>query len=99
VNTECTSGTEKKAARAFAYGRVQGVGFRYWVLHNALELGVTGWVQNCPDYSVEIYAEAESSVLYTFFDIIQNNHPRAYISRFTVHAVPYEGYTSFEIRY
>ena len=39
---------ERKAARAVAEGRVQGVGFRYWTVQVAREFGITGWVRNCP---------------------------------------------------
>jgi acylphosphatase len=38
-------------------GRVQGVGFRYYVLNAAIELGLTGWVRNRRDGSVEVVAE------------------------------------------
>ncbi len=34
-------------------GHVQGVGFRYYVHHHAQRLGLTGWVRNCRDGSVE----------------------------------------------
>lgn len=36
------------------YGRVQGVGFRYYALHKATQLALTGWVRNLPDGSVEM---------------------------------------------
>jgi acylphosphatase len=39
-------------------GRVQGVGFRYWVRSRAQGLGLTGWVQNDSDErSVTLLAE------------------------------------------
>ncbi len=38
-------------------GRVQGVGFRYFVLQNANDLGLTGWVRNLWDGGVEVTAE------------------------------------------
>ncbi len=37
-------------------GRVQGVGFRNFVEREANSLGITGWVRNVDDGSVEVYA-------------------------------------------
>lgn len=48
---------------AVVRGVVQGVGFRYRVLRQALRLGLTGTVVNQPDGSVEITAEGLSSAL------------------------------------
>lgn len=37
-------------------GRVQGVGFRWFVEREAVQVGVTGWVRNREDSSVEVMA-------------------------------------------
>jgi acylphosphatase len=42
---------------AIVRGRVQGVGFRYWVVRRATDLGVAGWVANELDGSVRCVAE------------------------------------------
>lgn len=42
---------------AEVHGRVQGVGFRYWVQGRAREVGVTGWARNLPDGRVQVVAE------------------------------------------
>ena len=44
------------AKRYFVRGRVQGVGFRYFVEHAAAELGLTGYTRNLDDGRVEVYA-------------------------------------------
>jgi acylphosphatase len=38
-------------------GDVQGVGFRYFLLRKANQLGLTGWVRNNDDGTVEVVAE------------------------------------------
>lgn len=48
---------------AVAQGRVQGVGFRYFVLRAAAALGVGGWVRNCCDGSVEMYLHGEQAAV------------------------------------
>ena len=44
-------------------GRVQGVGFRYFVVRRAHELSLTGWVANDLDGSVRVVAEGPSDAL------------------------------------
>jgi acylphosphatase len=42
---------------AWVDGRVQGVGFRWWVRSRALELGLTGFAENLADGRVKVVAE------------------------------------------
>jgi acylphosphatase len=41
-------------------GRVQGVAFRWQAQHEALRLGVTGWVRNAPAGGVVAHVEGEA---------------------------------------
>lgn len=50
-------------ARVYVRGRVQGVFFRASTRDNALALGVTGWVKNCPDGSVEAVFEGKKDIV------------------------------------
>jgi len=47
-------------------GRVQGVGFRYFAERAAHELGLGGYVRNCSDGSVEVYAIGNAAALDEF---------------------------------
>ena len=51
---------------ALVRGLVQGVGFRAWARGVALELGLSGWVQNRSDGSVEVTAEGDEQSLRQF---------------------------------
>ncbi len=61
-------------------GRVQGVGYRYFVLEAAQKLGVTGWVRNRWDGSVETTAEADRAVLNDFLGILRRGPGTAHVS-------------------
>lgn len=51
------------------FGRVQGVFFRAFVQDVANRLNLTGWVKNCTDNSVEIFAEGEKEKLRQFLEV------------------------------
>jgi acylphosphatase len=53
----------KAARRWFVAGRVQGVGFRYFVVHHAQALGLKGYTQNLDDGRVEVYAAGTEEAL------------------------------------
>lgn len=54
---------DRQRLHARVTGRVQGVGFRYYVVTEAAGLGLTGWVRNRRDGSVEVVAEGERGKL------------------------------------
>jgi len=51
--------SEHVRAHIYVSGRVQGVYYRKNARRSALSLGLTGWVRNLPDRSVEAVAEGE----------------------------------------
>lgn len=52
--------------RANISGRVQGVGFRYFVQRKAEAYGVRGYTRNMPDANVEVVAEGDKDTLIRF---------------------------------
>ena len=63
-----------------ARGKVQGVWFRACTQEQALQLGLSGWVKNCPDGTVEIHAEGEKETLEPFIDWCRKGPPAAQVS-------------------
>ena len=47
----------------YFYGRVQGVGFRYYAVQKAGQLGLAGWVRNCYDGSVEMEVQGDPAAI------------------------------------
>lgn len=58
--------SNRRRIRAIVEGRVQGVGFRWFVERVAMRLGLVGWVKNDADGSVETIAEGESASIEEF---------------------------------
>ena len=89
-----------RVARRFAVtGRVQGVGFRYFVHEAATREGVTGYVRNLTDGSVEAYVEGETEAVDRMERAIRTGPRGAHIR--TVHAEseePAGGYNDFSVR-
>lgn len=64
--------SDRVRLEATARGRVQGVGFRYFLLRRGMELGLTGWVANESDGSVRCVAEGTRSDLESLLETMQH---------------------------
>ena len=56
-------------------GRVQGVGFRYTAFHTANRYGLTGFVRNCPDGTVEMLAQGPADDITACIRDIEKSFP------------------------
>jgi acylphosphatase len=65
---------------ASASGRVQGVGFRYFVVDAAQERGLTGWVANLPDGRVRCVAEGRRGQLEALLGALQRGPAEAHVA-------------------
>lgn len=61
-------------------GRVQGVGFRWFVREVGRDLGLAGWVRNRPDGSVEVAAAGEPQNLERLRDMLREGPNGASVS-------------------
>jgi acylphosphatase len=73
------AGTERLWVRI--EGRVQGVGFRYFVRQKARELRLTGWVRNRFDGSVEVVAEGAPQILERLLDDLHRGPPASSVTK------------------
>ncbi|MCD2325388.1 acylphosphatase [Sphingomonas sp. IC-56] len=63
--------------RIFVSGRVQGVGYRDWVVRTAQRNGLTGYVRNLKDGRVEVVASGEEEPLQTLVEACRGGPPMA----------------------
>ena len=62
---------ELQRVHVWVKGFVQGVGFRAHVQYSARQIGVTGWVRNVGDDTVEAIGEGERARLERFVDAVK----------------------------
>lgn len=78
-------------------GRVQGVGYRYFVHQQANRHQINGYVRNIQGGRVEIDAEGEPEMLNRFLNLCSNGHLNARVDTFHRQEVVPFGYTRFRI--
>ncbi len=86
------------ARRIVVSGRVQGVAFRWSTLQQAEQLGVTGWVRNLPDGTVEAWIEAERDALDRMQSWLATGPTSARVDGIVVREHEPEGLTTFVVR-
>ena len=90
--------SNSSAFYAVAQGKVQGVYYRAFVSRNAARLGVTGYVRNLPDNSVEILAEGEKAQLEKLIEYLKQGPPGASVDDLELTWSAYTGqYRDFQV--
>ena len=80
------------------YGRVQGVGFRYYAVNKANQLGLTGWVKNLPNGTVEMEVQGEEPLIDQLIIFLQNR-TYIWIEKLDARSIPLLSDSSFQERY
>jgi len=77
-------------------GRVQGVGFRWWVMETAAGLSLDGWVRNRRDGTVEILAIGEQPALDALAEACRDGPSGAVVRAVEVYSAGDDGSEGFE---
>jgi len=80
-------------------GLVQGVFFRAWTVGQAGALGVSGWVRNDPDGSVEAHLAGVEGAVTRMVERLRIGRTQAIVVRLDVEEVPPESGDRFEIHH
>ena len=88
----------KTAITLTVFGKVQGVGFRYYTHKKARELSISGFVKNMPDGSVYIEAEGTEASLHQFANWCGDGPSWARVVKVDRQDVPVCGFEEFNVR-
>lgn len=72
--------TGQSRLRMMVSGRVQGVGFRFFVVECAQNLGIKGWVRNTWDGKVELAAEGPRTKLEILRESVRQGPPSSFVT-------------------
>ena len=88
------------SVKALVYGRVQGIGFRFFTRERAKRLELTGYARNLLDGgTVEVAAEGEKDRLENLVAYLRTGPPGARVERVEVDWSEYTGqYDDFSVR-
>lgn len=73
-----------KVQQFLIYGRVQGVGFRFFTLREAKRIGIVGYVRNRQDNSVQIIAQGTDAQLAQLAQWLKKGSPMAKVERILI---------------
>ena len=80
------------------YGRVQGVFFRQWAVHQARELGVAGWIRNLPDGSVEAFVTGDEDQVSQMIERLRQGPSEARVEDVVITVTEPEDVDGFSVR-
>ena len=85
-----------QAKHIIVQGRVQGVGFRYFVRDAGKKHGLTGDARNCPDGTVEIIVEGDAAEINGFIEEVERGPALSRVERVDISDIPAQSaYNSF----
>ncbi|MDJ0641484.1 MAG: acylphosphatase [Erythrobacter sp.] len=86
------------ATHLIIHGTVQGVFYRDWTVASARELGLTGWVRNLRDGTVEAHLEGDTQIIEAMIVRMHDGPSRAQVKHIEQAEADEQGLTTFERR-
>ena len=92
--------TDTRRVHVIVEGRVQGVFFRAYTRNEAVKLGLSGWVRNRTDGSVEVLIEGEKIAVEKMEQWLHEGSPHSLVKMIhTTEETPMGSTAAFEIHY
>ena len=80
-------------------GKVQNVGFRHFAITRANQIGITGWVKNLPDRSVEAVIQGDTKNIELMQKFLSEGPNFSRVSDLTIDTIDSEDFDDFSVRY
>jgi len=91
----------KEQIHCIIHGRVQMVGFRFFAVRQAQKFGVTGYVRNLPDGTVEVLAQGDSADIDGYASTLKRGPSSAQVDYVDIDRTQEisEEYDAFDVRW
>jgi len=88
-----------KTTHIIVTGRVQGVGFRYFTVRCANNLGLCGWVRNLPDGGVEAVIQGQNEKIEEMIELLQEGPGASIVTDLKIEEIEQEEFSGFTTRF
>jgi len=86
-----------KTLKLIIFGKVQGVGYRYYTRLYANEIGIKGTVKNQLDGTVIVYASGNEEQCELFLEKLYKGSPFSKVSHIEIETIDFIEYTDFDV--
>lgn len=88
-----------RSLQCIVHGTVQGVAYRAWTADQASSLGLSGWVRNVADGTVEVLAQGDENALHELKTRLLTGSPLSRVSDLKTQWLDYDkSFEGFQIR-
>lgn len=88
-----------KTIHIIVTGRVQGVGFRYFTVRGANNLGLCGWVKNLPDGGVEAVIQGQNESIEQMIELLQEGPRASIVTDLKIEEIEQKEFSGFTMRF